>query len=118
MPKIKPLLPTLRERKRYLCFEIISKNKVNFTEAYRQLWLSLHSFLGELGLAKANVLVLNNYDAESQRGIIKVSHKHVNEVKSALMFIKEIGRESAIVRTVGVSGIIKKAIKRYISTAT
>ncbi len=115
MAKIKPLLPTLRERKRYLCFEIVSKNKVNFAEAYRQLWFSLQSFLGELGLARANVLVLNNYDAEMQRGIIKASHRLVNEVKSALMFVKEICRDPAIVLTVGVSGIIKMAVKRYMS---
>ena len=115
MSKLKSLLPSLREKKRYLCFEVISKTKINgFTEVFRQIWLSLSAFLGELGMAKASILVLDDYNKNNQRGLIKVGHRYVNEVKSALSLIKTIEKQPVIVRTIGVSGIIRKAKKKYL----
>jgi len=46
--------------------------------------------------------------------LIKVSNKHVNNLKAALALITNIGREEVIVKSVGVSGILKKAEKKYL----
>lgn len=64
-------------------------------------------FLGELGCAKAGIQILDVWN--NQKGIIRVDNKSVNELKSALILIKEIDGKNVIIKTKGVSGILKKA---------
>ncbi len=117
--KLKPILPSLREKKRYLVFEVISKNKIADSGAVSRAILD-HSlqFLGQLGTAKAGLMVLNNkWDHKLQRGIIKVSHKHVDAAKAALIFADKVNDEEAIFRSLGVSGILNKAVGKYVNNA-
>ena len=71
--KLKPVLPSLREKKRYLVFEVISKGKIsNADEVSDAIWRSSLQFIGQLGAAKAGLMVLNNkWSSELQRGISK-----------------------------------------------
>lgn len=110
---IKPVLPSLREKKRYLTFEIISKSKIkDFSNVSKAVWSVLTSFIGELGAAKAGIWLLpDKYNKKSQRGIIKVNHKYVNNLKSSLSLIRKIEGEEVIVRSLIVSGMISKASK-------
>ena len=72
-------------------------------------------FLGEMGAAKAGIVILNNkWDAMKQRGIMKVSHKHVDDAKASFIFAKKIGGKDAIIRSLGVSGVLKKAENNYL----
>ena len=108
--KLKPLLPSLREKKRYLAFEVISKDKINdFSQVSNAILHYSFQFLGVLGAAKAGIIPLaNKWNPKLQRGIIKVSHKHVDAVKSSLMFAKKIDNKDVIIRSLGVSGILSK----------
>ena len=114
--KLKPILPSLREKKRYLAFEIISKQEI--TDAAIVSDAVMHyslQFLGQIGVAKAGIIVLNNkWDAQRQRGIIKVSHKHVDGLKAALTFADKINSTDVIIRSLGVSGILRKAENNYL----
>lgn len=114
--KLKPILPSLREKKRYLVFEVVSKEKIKDASLVSDAILnSSMKFLGQLGTAKAGLIVLNNkWDAKLQKGVIKVSHKHVDALKSALMFADKIDDKEVIFRSVGVSGILRKAEERYL----
>ncbi len=109
----KTILPSLREKKRYLAFEIISKSKIKgFSAVSSAIWSNSLSFMGELGAAKAGIWLLpDKYNEKTQRGIIKVSNKHVNELKAALALIKEIDNNEVIVRSIIVSGMLNKAAK-------
>lgn len=111
--KIKPLLPSLREKKRYLAFEIISKGKIkDFSSVSSAIWANSLSFMGELGAAKAGIWLLpDKYNEKTQRGIIKVGNKHVNELKAALALIGKIDGNEVIVRSIIVSGMLNKAFK-------
>ena len=111
--KLKPILPSLREKKRYLTFEIISKGKIDdFSVVSNAIWANLLSFTGELGAAKSGVwLLVDKYNEKTQRGIIKVSNKYVNELKASLSLIKEIDKKQVIVRSIIVSGMMNKAAK-------
>ncbi len=117
--KIKPLLPSQREKKRYLVFEIISKNKVKpLSEITNAVWNSILSFVGQAGAAKAGITVLQDkYDSSRQRGMIRVSHKMLDTLKAALTLIKEINKEPVIFRSIGTSGILKKAEEKYYASA-
>ena len=117
--KLKPILPSLREKKRYLVFEAISKEKINSLEAVSSTIMNCSlKFLGMLGAAKAGIIVLNNkWNPELQRGIIKVGHKHVDSLKAALMFANKIDNNDVIFRSLGVSGILKKAENNFMKAA-
>ena len=115
--KLKPILPSLREKKRYLVFEIISDEKVtDINSVSSSIWDCSLQFLGRLGTAKAGIMVLNNkWNPELQRGIIKVSHNHVDALKASLVFAKKINNTEVIFRSLGVSGILKKAENKFIN---
>ena len=114
--KLKPILPSLREKKRYLVFEIISRKKINDFNAVSS---AIHhyslQFLGQIGAARAGIIVLNNkWDGTHQRGIIKVGHRHVDELKAALALADKIDDMEVIFRSLGVSGILRKAENNYL----
>jgi ribonuclease P/MRP protein subunit POP5 len=118
MVKIKPILPSLREKKRYLVFEIISKNRIkSFPSISRAIWDYSLQFLGEKGVAQAGIWLLpDKYNPQTQRGLVRVNNKYVNDLKSVLTLIDQIENKEVIVRSVGVSGILKKAETRYLAS--
>ena len=104
---MKPLLPVLKERKRYILFEVKSKTNIENVDVKKQVTKACLQFLGELGVAKSGVRYLpENY--KNGKGIIRVGHKHVDEVKAALALITEIGGQKASVNVLKVSGVIDK----------
>ena len=117
--KIKPLLPSLREKKRYLAYEVVSKHKFNDAiHVSKAILDATNDFLGNLGMAKAGILMLNDkWNADMQRGIIRVNNKHVDNLKASLVFIKKIEEKDVIVKSVGASGILRKAQQKYLNKA-
>lgn len=115
MKRLKPLMPSLRERKRYLAYEIISEHQItDFNDVSDEFWRQISNTLGQLGAAKAGIRLLDDtYDSEIQRGLIRVSHTDVDELRFALMNVTSINDTKALVRSVGVSGIIKKAKEKF-----
>ncbi len=118
--KLKPLLPSLREKKRYLAFEVLSKGKITDFDAVSNTILDTSTeFLGQLGMSKAGIMILKDkYNKDSQRGLIRVNHKNVDNLKAALTMVDNIDNSEVIVKSIGVSGILKKAEKRYLKTAS
>lgn len=114
--RLKPVLPSLKEKKRYLVFEIISKKKIKSIIKLPELFLkTVKNFIGELGAAGMGFRFLKeNYSITAQRGVIRVNHNYVNELKSSLALIKEIEHQPVIVRSVGVSGVLKKTKQKYL----
>ena len=112
--KIKPILPSLREKKRYVVFEVISDSSLDGSSVSENIMQSSLDFMGELGVGNAGIMILNDkWDNKTQKGIVKVHHKYVNHLKSSLMLIENIDGHKAIIRGIGVSGILKKAIHKY-----
>lgn len=118
MTKIKPLLPSLREKKRYLVYEVISETKILDQKSIIDAILSCAlQFLGDIGMAKAGMMFLcEKYNAKNQRGLIKVNNKMLNSVIGALCFVKSVQGNPVIIKSVGVSGILKKATDKYIAS--
>lgn len=112
--KIKQLLPSQKEKKRYLAFEIISKNKLKkASDVFKAIINSLLLFAGQKGAAQAGIRILaDKYNKETQKGIIRVNHKMVDILKSSLMLIKEINGEPVAIKSIATSGILQKAEKQ------
>jgi len=109
--KLKPILPSLKEKKRYLSFDIISSDSFLVDDVSKAVIDSSLSFLGTLGSGKAGVMFLKD-KYKNNKGIVKASHKYVDKLRTSLSLIKNINNKPVIVRTNVVSGILKKAIAR------
>ncbi|MBR9691116.1 hypothetical protein GOV08_05535 [Candidatus Woesearchaeota archaeon] len=107
--KIKPLMPSLREKKRYLAFEIIAdKESFSYKHSADAINTEFIKLFGTHGMAQAGVLILKN-QFENNKGIIRVSNKHLDKLRLALAMIKKINKKDVIVKSIIASGMIKKA---------
>lgn len=114
MNKPNILSSTLRERKRYVAYQLISESKVNFSDVTNTIWHSLLNFLGELGTADSHIWVIKNiYDEEKQIGLVKCKHTAVEQVRAALALIQRIGDMRVVFKILGVSGTLKAAKKKF-----
>ncbi len=104
------LLPALRQKKRYVVFEILADRSFSFIDIKDSLEEALKDFWGQLGLSKAGPMLLKEkFSTEKQRFIIKVNHKYVDELISAIILAKKIKNTPVIIKSVITSGILKKA---------
>ena len=117
MTQLRSIMPSLKESKRYLVFEIISKQKLSdFNIVSNTLKEGIIRLIGELGIARAELRILKDcWYPESQRGIMQLNNKSLNEVKASLGLIKDINGKKVIVRSIGVSGMLNKAKSRYLN---
>jgi ribonuclease P/MRP protein subunit POP5 len=99
-PKLKSLRPTLREKKRYLAYEVIAPSPLSGPES---VLARIQATLGSFGAAKAGVVPIS-FNAKTQRGLVRVSAKGLASVQASFLF-----QDFVIVRSVGVSGILHKA---------
>jgi len=109
---LKPLPPTLRERNRYLTLELLSDSNFGREELIKAIQNSCLNFLGELGTSKTSLWLLD-WDERKRKGILKVNHKSVDEVRASLALIKEINKKPCILHVLGVSGTVKKAREKF-----
>jgi len=107
MKRLKTLLPSLKERKRYLVFEIESETDFSdFKIISKAVKSNILKFLGEFSAAKAGIKILPN-TWTGNKCIIKINNKYVDQVKSALTLIETIDNNKIIFKNIGVSGTIK-----------
>ena len=99
------LLPALKQKKRYVLFEIVSDTTFSLADLKKEVDQALLLFLGQLGLSKAVPMFIK---ANNNKFIIKVNHNWVDELKSALILMKKIKNKSVIVKSIITSGTIKK----------
>ncbi|MFC1741476.1 Rpp14/Pop5 family protein [Nanoarchaeota archaeon] len=111
------MLPCLRERKRYLAFEIISDKPIEDSMVVNTaIFGKALEFLGELGCAEAGMIFLDEkYNQEKQRGLIRVNNKSLDKLRATLALVEQIDNQKVIVRSVGASGILKKAEGKYLA---
>ena len=98
------LLPSLKQKKRYIVFEL--DQKLPASDVKSEVENALLLFLGQLGLAKSSPLFVKHKD---NKFMMKVNHKWVDECKSAIILIKKIKNKQVIIRSIVTSGTIKKA---------
>jgi ribonuclease P/MRP protein subunit POP5 len=108
----KPLLPSLRERKRYLAFTVLSKRTHPAASVSTAILASCHRMLGELECARAGIQFMTK-KYQHCKGIIRVSHTYTDKLKACLVFVDQIDSEPVIVRSLGLSGMLNKA-ERYL----
>ena len=110
----KPLPPSLRGRKRYIAYQVISEDKFILQDLINSIWHSLLNLLGELGASQADIWIAKDtWDEKKQIGIIRCSHDNVEQVRAALALIERIGDIRVIVKVLGISGSIKATKMKF-----
>jgi ribonuclease P/MRP protein subunit POP5 len=111
--KLKPILPSLRQKKRYIAFEVISDAKIPDARAvHEEIARAQVSLLGSLGVSYAGPMAIEDaYNQIKQRGIIKVSNAYVGHAKAALALVRQVGGHPVAIRSVASSGMLTKSKK-------
>lgn len=109
-------LPSLRQRKRYLVFRVISDHPLDYPNVKDAIWRSMENWLGQNELAKALPrLIRNLWDGRAKRGFLQCTPRYVDQIKVALALIRQIGDQKVIFSVVRVSGTIKAAKEKTVS---
>ncbi|MDF2955393.1 MAG: RNase P/RNase MRP subunit POP5 [Candidatus Alkanophagales archaeon MCA70_species_2] len=115
------LLPSLREKKRYLVFELLSEGEVERGEFLKELWGSLYSLFGETGASRCRLWLIDFEDAgvfddfKMHTGIVRCAHTRTEDVRAALACITSVGGRKVSIRVKGISGTIKAARRKFFS---
>ena len=91
--KLKPLMPTMKERARYLVYQGMKPDQVA---------QQCQAQLGVFEAARAGILPLD-YVSQTGKGILRVSHDMADKVRASLTLIQPR------VQTVYISGLLNKA---------
>ncbi|HHE36466.1 MAG TPA: hypothetical protein ENL16_01475 [Candidatus Woesearchaeota archaeon] len=103
--KVNPLKPSMREKKRYVAYEIMSDKPVRGGD--KALIRRINELLGVFSTSKAGVMSVK-YNNARQRGVLRVDRKFVDHIRSCFVMIKHLNNEEVLIRTLRVSGMINK----------
>jgi ribonuclease P/MRP protein subunit POP5 len=112
---LKRLLPSLRAKKRYLAFELVSEGQVSRSDLVKEVMSSASSLLGDVTASECDIRVLGFEDC---KGIIQCSHTKVKETRASLATLTRVGGKRATLHVLGISGTIKKATEKFLQNHT
>jgi len=106
--KLKPLSPSLRQKKRFVKFKIVSEKKFEFKELSENLIEQIILFLGIIDFGKGGIWILRDkFDYEKQEIILKVSTKLKDKLIGVLSLITKINNSNINIEVKNVSGTLK-----------
>jgi RNase P/RNase MRP subunit POP5 len=114
---MKALMPTLRECKRYVGFEILSDGPVAFKVFEDAFEAKLKELIGTLGVAQAGAFVIKD-SYNDNKGIIRVNNKFVDHIKAVFTMMKEVNGKSLVVKSIRTSGMINKVFEKELNKNT
>jgi ribonuclease P/MRP protein subunit POP5 len=108
---LKRLLPSLRAKKRYLAFELISEAPVSRSDLVREIMSSASFLLGDITASKCEIKVLGFDDC---KGIIQCSHTRVKETRASMAALTRINGRRATLHVLGTSGTVKRVTEKFL----
>jgi len=112
---LKRLLPSLRAKKRYLAFELISEEPAGRGDIVKEVISSASSLLGDVTTSDCDIKVLG---FEAGKGIIQCSHTRVKETRAAMAALTRINGKRATLHVLGASGTVKRATEKFLQDYT
>jgi ribonuclease P/MRP protein subunit POP5 len=110
----KPLPSSLRSRRRYIAYQVISQEKLLLDDITNTIWHSVLNFLGEHGTSKTNMWIAKDtFNEENQTGLIRCAHDSVEEIRTALALIQRIGDARVVFKVLGISGTMNAAKMKF-----
>lgn len=107
---MKPILPVLKEKNRYVVFEIISDKKISNNHVKSTIIDAFKRLFGEIDYANSAMMFISNASKDEKNTyIIKIKNKYVDMLKTTLLSIGHIDKCDVVIKTKSISGILKKA---------
>ena len=104
-------LPVLRDKKRYIAFEVTSGQKIKRRDLENEIQDSTHSLFGDTGCSEMNLRLIS-YDGKY--GIIRCIRDRTEETRAALACINNSRGTRLSLRVLGISGTIKGVTDKFI----
>ncbi len=104
---MKPYPSTMRDRKRYIAFEVYSDKNIDENSMRKALNQGILDFIGIKGSADASYQFIE-YNEKSKKGRIKCNHYGLENIKQSLTAIGEISFNKAFVHIIKIAGTVKK----------
>lgn len=104
-------LPTLRDKKRYLAFEIASEQTITRQQLISEILNSVHSLFGDVGCCEINPMLLS---FDGKYGIVRCARERTRQARAALACINNVRGKRASILVLGISGTIKGATEKFI----
>lgn len=113
---MKPLPPTMREKRRYVLVKITGEFSAmpDQKEIYHAVRKGASDLFGDVGSAKMHIAVIWS---EGEHAVIRCSRGYEQETIAAAAVITKLCNVPAVFRTVAVSGTVH-GVKSYIKTTT
>ena len=111
---MKMLPPTLREKKRYVAFRVLSDEQISKDELRKAVWVGSLSLLGEIQASSLSLFVLE-FDEETSEGFLVCRNNALWKIKAVLALLGEINGKRTHVCVVGVSGTIKALKRKFLN---
>jgi ribonuclease P/MRP protein subunit POP5 len=106
--KLRILLPTMRERERYIAFQIISEDSITYADVEQAIWNQLLDFYGEFGMSKTSMWLMKKlWDDKNRIGVIRCNNNSVTKIISGLGLITRLGDVRVTIKILAVSGTLK-----------
>ncbi len=104
-------LPVLRDRKRYMIFELQAEGEISPKDLMSEVFSSQFSLFGDDGAAKNRLKMIA---FNGRYGLIRFSHIRIQETRATLATVHFVHGIRVALHTKGVSGTIKSATEKYL----
>ncbi len=109
---MKILPSSLREKKRYLAFEVVCESEpVDRKALLDEIFFATQTLVGDTGSSAIGYRLI---DFNGYRGIMRVHLNAVEDARAAMATVCTIKGSRACIRVLGVAGTIRAAIEKYI----
>lgn len=119
--KLKILPPTIRDKKRYITFEVTSTVRLERDDIISMILDGSLYLNGACGTSNFELWIVKLWDCRTEnikefrmKGILRCKRGEVDSVRAVIPTINNFRGKSVILHTLGISGTIKSATKNFI----
>ena len=123
--KLKILPPNLRDKKRYIAFEVTSQGSLGREDVISMLLDASLYLHGACGTGKFDIWVVKLWRCKDSKdtlgvneyrikGILRCRREEMDSVRAVIPTITKFRGKSVVFHTLGISGTIKSATKNFI----
>lgn len=111
---MKILPSSLREKKRYVAFEVLSESNdlIDRKALLDEVFFATQTLLGDEGSSRIGYRLM---DFDGTKGIMKINLHAVEDARAAMSTVCSIKGNRATICVLGISGTIRAAIEKYIA---
>jgi ribonuclease P/MRP protein subunit POP5 len=104
-------LPTLRDKRRYIAFEIASERAITRQQLMDEILNSIILLFGDTGCSEINPRLISYNE---KFGIIRCAREKTTQTRAALACISNVRGMRLSILVLGISGTIKGATEKFI----